>query len=92
MYHGEIVVTRHRSDGLELEAVRRCVDEPAAFDERSRLCQPRGIPERADLAPSLKTRSRSAVETVEGWSLEEEGAHHALGSPMAIRVPSVRTR
>ena len=92
MHHDEIVVARHLRDDGKLEAVRRRVDELAAFDERRRLRQPRGIPERTDLATALKARSRSAVEAVEGWSLEEEGTHHALGSPIATRVPSDRTR
>jgi len=42
-HHSEMVVARHRRNGGELEAVRRRVDELAAFDERCRLRQPRGI-------------------------------------------------
>src|SRR6185312_15863000 len=48
-----------------------------AGHQGGRLGQPGGEPEGADLALGLVARTRAAVETVEGGSLEEEGAKHA---------------
>ena len=59
-------------------AVRRRVDELAAFDERGGLREPGRIPERPDLAARLIARAGAAVEAFERWRLQKEGTHHAL--------------
>ena len=64
---------RHIGQGL---VVRRRVNQLRALDQRRRLGQPGGEPIAADFPLRLIARARTAIETIEGGSLKEEGAHH----------------
>jgi hypothetical protein len=65
MHHDEIAARGFGRDILELEPVRRRIDELGAFDESGGLGEPSRVPEGLDLAPRLIARPRSAVEPVE---------------------------
>ena len=80
MQHRQIVVLRLARDGGEIDAMWRCVDELAAGHERGSLREPGGIPERADFAPRLVTRTGTTIEAVKGGCLEEERPHHGHAS------------
>jgi len=62
----------------EAEPMWRSVDELAVRDESSGLSEPGRKPERANFAPCLVARSRPAIESVEGWCLQEQRAHRRL--------------
>ena len=65
MHHHEIAARCLRYDVLELEPVRRRVDELRAFDQRGRLREPGRVPERSHLAAHLIARASAAIEAVE---------------------------
>ncbi len=92
MQHRKIVVARLLDDLVEREPVRHRVDELAAGDDGRHLGEPRRIPVRAYLAPRLVARAGSAVEPVEGGSLQAQCSHHGRLRSSSIRVPSAVTR
>ncbi len=76
MKDGQLVVVGEWSDVVEAEPGGGSVDEPAARHERRGLREPRGIPERPDLAPCLIPRAGAAVETLEGRRMQKESLQH----------------
>ena len=55
---------RRRADVLEGEVGGWSVDQARTWHERGWLCEPRRVPERADLSPGLMPRARAAVEAL----------------------------
>src|SRR5271167_108948 len=92
MQHRKLVLGCQRQDIGELQPRRRSVHEPAARNQRRRLGEPGRIPERPDLAPRLVARTRTAVETVEGRRMQEQGLHHQTSSPSTVMRPLDSTR
>src|SRR6266498_1794000 len=55
--------------------VRRTIEQAAVLDESGRLREPVGIPEGADFAFGLVTRTGAAVKAFEGGGIQEKSAH-----------------
>src|SRR5438309_1227223 len=56
--------------------VRRGIQQPRAGNHPGWIGQPGGIPEGPDLTRRLVARTRTAVEVIIGWRIEEQGFHH----------------
>src|SRR5437899_6464310 len=84
--HGEVVVPPERHHVPEREPGRRRVDETAAGDERRRLGEPRGVPERPDLAAGLIPGAGAAVEALKRRRMQKEGAQVVGHSPLSYLI------
>ncbi len=65
VHHHELAVLQLRDDVLELQAMRRCVDQLRALHECGRLREPSRVPEGAHLALHLVARAGATVIAVE---------------------------
>ena len=78
--HDVVVVPRQREHVVERQVERRGVEQPRAGHQRGGLGEPRGIPERPDLASRLVAGAGAAVEVVERGRIQEQRPQ-AVGHP-----------
>ena len=93
MKDDKIEVARLRDHLIELNAVRRGIDELRTLDESGRLGEPCRIPKGLDFTTGLVTGAGAAIEAVEGRSLQKKGPHHGVSRLRSgMRLPSDVTR
>jgi len=72
----DVVVAFRRFEALlDVDVVRRAIEQFRVRDERGGLREPGGLPERSDFAPRLVTGAGAAIETVEGRRTEKQCLH-----------------
>ncbi len=76
----EIVLLGNVERRLHRQPVSRRVEHPAIRHQRRGLREPRRIPERADLALRLITRTGSAIEAVIRRGLQKQRFHECSGN------------
>ena len=91
--HHEVEVVGLGHDLGKLDVVGRRVDELRVRHQGGGLRQPGRVPERLDLALGLVAGAGTAIEAVEGGSLQEKGAHGVQGlSEIREKVSRGRTK
>ena len=77
VHHHQVAVLELGRDVLELQSVRRRVDQLRALDQSRRLREPGRIPEGAHLPFHLIAGAGTTVEAVEGGGMQKQRSHHA---------------
>src|SRR5262249_6513309 len=83
----KLVALHFWEDIVELQPMRRRVDQRRAFAEGGRLGEPGRIPEGAHLARILVARASASIETFKGRGLEEKRAEHKCSYSRASWPP-----
>src|SRR6267143_3236159 len=78
MQNRQLVFRGDRADVLQGEVGGWGIDQARTWHERGRLREPRGVPERADLAPGLIPRARTTVEALVRGRMQEQGPEVGL--------------